>query len=60
MENKNYYYPAIFVKTKNEKGYQIYLPDFKNSATQGDDLDNAIYGKRLYRLRSLSGYSGRQ
>ena len=48
MENKNYYYPAIFVKTKNEKGYQIYLPDFKNSATQGDDLDNAIYMARDY------------
>ena len=44
MENKNYYYPALFIKSKNEKGYQIYLPDFVNSATQGDDLSTTAIG----------------
>lgn len=48
MENKNYYYPAIFIKSRNDKGYEIYLPDFENSATQGEDLDNAMYMARDY------------
>ena len=36
-------YPAIFYEEKEGKGYSVFLPDFNNSATCGEDLNDAIY-----------------
>ena len=36
-------YPAIFYEEKEGEGYSVFLPDFNNSATCGEDLNDAIY-----------------
>ncbi|MBF0985969.1 MAG: type II toxin-antitoxin system HicB family antitoxin [Clostridiales bacterium] len=36
-------YPAIFYEEKEGEGYSVFLPDFKNEATCGEDLNDAIY-----------------
>lgn len=35
-------YPALFYKDRSG-GYFITFPDFENSATQGEDISDAIY-----------------
>lgn len=35
-------YPALFYKDP-EGGYFIHFPDFENSATQGDDISDAMF-----------------
>lgn len=35
-------YPALFYKDK-KGGYFIYFPDIENSATQGDDISDALF-----------------
>ena len=36
-------YPAIFYEEKEGEGYSVFLTDFKNEATCGEDLNDAIY-----------------
>lgn len=36
-------YPAIFYEEKEGEGYSVFLPDFNNVATCGEDLNDAIY-----------------
>ena len=36
-------YPAIFYEEKGGEGYSVFLPDFNNAATCGEDLNDAIY-----------------
>ena len=36
-------YPAIFYEEKEGEGYSVFLPDFNNAATCGEDLIDAIY-----------------
>ena len=36
-------YPAIFYEEKEGEGYSVFLPDFNNAATCGEDLNDAIY-----------------
>ena len=36
-------YPAIFYEEKEGEGYSVFLPDFNNSATCWEDLNDAIY-----------------
>ena len=36
------YYPAIFLKLK-KGGYEIFFPDFENSATFGSNIPDAMY-----------------
>ena len=36
-------YPAIFYEEKEGERYSVFLPDFKNEATCGEDLNDAIY-----------------
>lgn len=35
-------YPAFFYYSDSEEGYYIHFPDFENSATQGDSLEEAL------------------
>ena len=36
-------YPAIFYEEKEGEGYSVFLPDFNNAATCGEDLNDVIY-----------------
>ena len=36
-------YPAIFYEEKEGEGYSVFLPDFNNAVTCGEDLNDAIY-----------------
>ena len=36
-------YPAIFYEEKEGEGYSVFLPDFNNAETCGEDLNDAIY-----------------
>ena len=36
-------YPAIFYEEKEGEGYSVFLPDFNNASTCGEDLNDAIY-----------------
>ena len=36
-------YPAIFYEEKEGEGYSVFLPDFNNATTCGEDLNDAIY-----------------
>lgn len=36
-------YPALFYYDKNVDGYFIHFPDFENSATQGDNVSDALF-----------------
>ena len=38
-----YYYPAVFERKKNSKGFVITIPDIHGCHTQGDDMEECMW-----------------